>query len=47
MLMTFQGLMQSFTQPAKTIIDAGTTLQEMSTDMERIEDVMEYPLDTI
>ena len=45
MLMTFQGLMQSFTQPAKTIIDARTTLQEMRTDMKRIKDVMEYPLD--
>ncbi|MBQ9403932.1 MAG: ATP-binding cassette domain-containing protein [Synergistaceae bacterium] len=45
MIMTFQGLMMAFMAPARTIIEAGQTVQEMRTDMERIEDVMEYPED--
>ena len=45
MIMTFQGLMTAFMLPAQTVIDAGQQLQEMRTDMERIEDVMEYPDD--
>lgn len=47
MLMTFQGIMLAFMEPARTMIEAGQTLQEMRTDMERIEDVMEYPLDIL
>jgi ABC-type bacteriocin/lantibiotic exporter with double-glycine peptidase domain len=31
--------------PAQTLVDAGQTIQEMRTDMERVEDVMEYPDD--
>ena len=45
MILTFQGFMNSFMTPASTLITAGQTLQEMRTDMERIEDVMEYPND--
>ncbi len=45
MIMTFQGLMTAFMNPAQTIIEAGQTIQEMRTNMERIEDVMEYPED--
>lgn len=45
MLMAFQGLLTSFTQPAATLITAGQTLQEMRSQMERVEDVMEYPAD--
>lgn len=45
MVMAFQGFLTSFIQPASTLISAGKTLQEMSTEMERIEDVMEYPID--
>lgn len=45
MVMAFQGFLTSFIQPASTLISAGKTLQEMSTKMERIEDVMEYPID--
>lgn len=37
--------MTSFTAPAMTLITTGQTLQEMRTDMERIEDVMKYPTD--
>lgn len=43
MVMAFQGYLASFTRPAGTLISAGQTLQEMQTQMERIEDVMEYP----
>lgn len=45
MIMAFQGFLTSFTSPAMTLITAGQTLQEMRTDMERIEDVMKYPTD--
>jgi len=40
-----QGLITSFIEPANTLINAGQTIQEMRTNMERIEDVMEYPED--
>ncbi len=42
----FQGFLGAFTAPATTFISTGQTLQELRTDMERIEDVMEYPDDT-
>ncbi len=45
MIMAFQGFLTSFTAPAQTLISAGQTLQEMRTQMERVEDVMEYPTD--
>ncbi len=45
MITTFQGLLGSFMEPAMTLISAGQTIQEMRTQMERVEDVMEYPDD--
>lgn len=45
MIMAFQGFLGSFTAPAQTLISAGQKLQEMRTQMERVEDVMEYPTD--
>lgn len=47
MIMAFQGFLTSFISPASNLITAGQTIQEMRTQMERIEDVMEYPLDTV
>ncbi len=47
MAMAFQGFLASFTAPAMTLISAGQTIQEMRTEMERVEDVMEYPDDVI
>ncbi|MBR4575807.1 MAG: NHLP family bacteriocin export ABC transporter peptidase/permease/ATPase subunit [Clostridia bacterium] len=44
-IMAFQGFLSSFTGPAMTLIEAGQTMQEMRTNMERIDDVMEYPSD--
>lgn len=46
MILAFQGFMESFMGPASSLISAGQTFQEMRTEMERIEDVMEYPSDT-
>ena len=45
MIATFQGLLTSFMSPAMTLVGAGQTIQEMRTEMERVEDVMEYPDD--
>ncbi len=45
MILAFQGFLNSFTTPAAKLIRAGQSLQEMRTQMERVEDVMEYPLD--
>ncbi len=45
MITTFQSLLTSFMGPAETLVTAGQTVMEMRTEMERIEDVMEYPDD--
>ncbi len=44
-VLMFQGFLSSFMSPAMTLVGAGQTIQEMRTQMERIEDVMEYPDD--
>ena len=46
-IMTFQGFLSSFMNPAMMLINAGQTIQEMRTEMERIDDVMEYPDDQV
>ena len=45
MIVAFQQLLSSFMDPALTLVQAGQTIQEMRTEMERVEDVMEYPDD--
>ena len=45
MMVAFQGFMSAFMSPAMTIVSAGQTIQEMRTEMERVEDVMQYPTD--
>ncbi len=45
MIMTFQGFLGSFMAPAMLLVTAGQSIQEMRTQMERVEDVMEYPTD--
>jgi ABC-type bacteriocin/lantibiotic exporter with double-glycine peptidase domain len=47
MVMAFQGFLASFMAPAQQLISAGQQLQEMRTEMERIEDVMRYPSDAV
>ena len=45
-LQMFQGFLGSFMSPAMMLVSAGQTIQEMRTQMERVEDVMQYPSDT-
>ena len=47
MITTFQTLLTSFMGPATTLVTAGQTIQEMRTEMERVEDVMEYADDPV
>jgi len=47
MVMAFQGFLSSFMAPAQELISAGQILQEMRTEMERVEDVMQYPSDVV
>ena len=47
MIMAFQGYLSSFMGPVNQVVSATNSLLEMRTDMERIEDVMEYPDDNI
>ena len=47
MILMFQGFLGSFMAPAQTIITVGQRLQVMRTEMERIEDVLKYPLDPV
>ncbi|MBR5365400.1 MAG: NHLP family bacteriocin export ABC transporter peptidase/permease/ATPase subunit [Clostridia bacterium] len=44
-VLMFQGFLSAFMSPAMTLVGAGQTIQEMRTQMERVEDVMEYPTD--
>ncbi len=46
-LLAMQSLIQRFASPAASLISVGQTMQEMRTDMERVKDVMEYPLDPL
>ncbi|MBR5407766.1 MAG: NHLP family bacteriocin export ABC transporter peptidase/permease/ATPase subunit [Lachnospiraceae bacterium] len=47
MVLAFQGFLTQFLLPAQSLITAGQSLQEMRTQMEQIDDVMEYPKDPI
>ena len=47
MIMQFSIYMKAFLAPADNLISAGQTVQSMKTEMERIEDVMEYHSDDI
>jgi ABC-type bacteriocin/lantibiotic exporter with double-glycine peptidase domain len=45
MFLAFQGFMASFMAPVNSLIEAGQSIQEMRTSMERVEDVLKYPVD--
>ncbi|NLC41201.1 MAG: NHLP family bacteriocin export ABC transporter peptidase/permease/ATPase subunit [Clostridiaceae bacterium] len=45
MVLAFQGFLSSVVTPADKLISAGQQLQEMRTNMERIDDVLNYPTD--
>ena len=42
MVLAFQGFLSAFMSPATSLINAGQSLQEMITQMERVDDVMSY-----
>jgi len=44
-VMAFQGLVTSFLSPATSLIGVNQKIIEMRTDMERLDDVLEYPDD--
>ena len=44
-LLAFQGFLASFMQPVSSLITLGQTIQEMQTQVERVEDVMNYECD--
>ncbi len=45
MITAFQGILSNFMVPAQTLTNAGQTMLEMRTEMERVEDVMSYKSD--
>lgn len=47
MVMAFQGFLTAFSAPASSLIESGQRLQEMRSEMERVEDVMEYSTDPL
>lgn len=47
MVMAFQGIVSSFYSPAASLISAGQNIQEMTVQMERLDDVMNYPQDVV
>ena len=44
-LLAFQGFLAAFMAPVTQLIGLGQTVQEMQTQMERVEDVLRYPVD--
>ena len=45
MIAAFSGFLSAFLAPAQEMLTASETFQEMRTQMERVEDVLEYPVD--
>jgi len=42
MLLAFQGLLQAFMAPVASLVNLGQTIQETRTEMERVQDVLNY-----
>ncbi|MCK9224446.1 MAG: NHLP family bacteriocin export ABC transporter peptidase/permease/ATPase subunit [Candidatus Muirbacterium halophilum] len=47
MLVAFQSLMQSFIQPVEKIVELGGELQQITGDMTRLDDVLNYAVDPL
>lgn len=45
MLVAFQSLMSSFMEPVTKLVGLGSKMQEMEGDMNRLDDVLKYPVD--
>jgi NHLM bacteriocin system ABC transporter peptidase/ATP-binding protein len=45
MLVAYQTLVASFTRPLNNFVTFGSSLQELEADMNRLDDVLRYPLD--
>ena len=46
LISAFNGYLLAFSTPASSLIQASQQIQEMRTQMERVQDVFKYPLDT-
>lgn len=47
MVLSFQMYLEYFTAPAMSIVETSQSIQEMRSNMERLDDVMEYPDDKV
>jgi NHLM bacteriocin system ABC transporter peptidase/ATP-binding protein len=47
MLVAYQTLLSSFTRPIVTFVQFGSTLQELTADMNRLDDVVRFPIDPL
>lgn len=47
MLVAFQSLMQSFMTPVNSLVQLGSQLQEVKGDLNRLDDVLKYKVDSI
>ena len=45
LLLAFTGFLSAFMQPVNQLITLGQSVQEMQTQMERVDDVLRYPVD--
>ena len=45
MLVAFQGLLSQFLKPVTTLVDLGSTVQTLHSDLLRLDDVLRHPLD--
>jgi len=47
MLLAFQGFLSAFMAPVNSLVNLGQTIQETRTEMERVQDVLDYKTDAL